>query len=256
MRTDYLQKELDFLKLLVTRFQEQEKISGLELDIALQKTQEIYEELLKIKLTPVVSAAEKKAKEVHKKEEIQPEERPVTDVCEKSPENVQSIPAEPKESIVEPEKIKDVVPSLDETQYETKTEVSVPEDKKIKPKQPESGIRKTKADILAEKVRVYQPINETLAQTIPATDLSSKWQTVPLNSIASGIGLNDKFLYVRELFDGNNELYNTTIQHLDAASSLNEALGYVHRNFKWNQENETVQKFIHLIYRRHGKIDN
>jgi hypothetical protein len=50
--TTYLQKELDFLKLLVSRFHEQENVNGLELDVALQKTQDVYEQLLRIKLAP------------------------------------------------------------------------------------------------------------------------------------------------------------------------------------------------------------
>jgi len=50
--TTYLQKELDFLKLLIARFHEQEKVNGIELDFALSKMQEIYGQLLRMKIEP------------------------------------------------------------------------------------------------------------------------------------------------------------------------------------------------------------
>jgi len=207
--TTYLQKELDFLKLLVSRFHEQEQVNGLELDVALQKTQEVYEQLLRIKITP------------------EPFEVPLPAVI---PEPV-AIPA--------PEKV--VIAK------EMKTPAPVKEEKK-------QQAEPVKAAILAEKITPLDshPINETLAQQKTGADLSSKLQTAPLNSIASGIGLNDKFLFIRELFNGDNALYSNTIRNLDAANSLKDALDYIHHNFEWDEKNETVQKFVALVHRRHG----
>ena len=209
--TTYLQKELDFLKLLVSRFHEQEKVNGLELDVALQKTQEIYGQLLQIKLVPEDRDDEKKTKPTN------PEPKPVAVVVEVSA---------PKTIVVEQEK------------------------KEEKKQQVDSA----KSAILAEKISPsdFHPINETLAQKNTGSDLSSKLQTAPLSSISSGIGLNDKFLYIRELFKGDNVLYNTTIQHLDAADSLENALDFIRLHFDWDGKNETTQKFINLIHRRYG----
>ena len=70
--------------------------------------------------------------------------------------------------------------------------------------------------------------------------------------MASGIGLNDKFLYIRELFKGDNALYNNTIQYLDTTDSLQDALDYIQRHFDWDEKNETSQHFISLVHSRHG----
>ena len=216
--TTYLQKELDFLKLLVSRFHEQEKINGLELDVALQKTQEVYEQLLRIKLVP---------EDTNDKKKTEPEPKPVAVKVE-----IPEVSA-PKNIMVEQEK-----------KIAKDEPVPVREEKK----------QQDKSAILAEKISPsnFHPINEALAQKKTGGDLSSKLQTAPLSSISSGIGLNDRFLFIRELFKDDNALYNNTIQHLDAADSLANALDFIHLHFDWDENNETTQKFFNLLHRRHG----
>ena len=233
--TTYLQKELDFLKLLVTRFHDQEKINGLELDVALSKTQDIYDQLLRIKLLP---EAEASVFTVVEKPIISPPQRP------DPPKKEQ--PQKPQTAdIVVPEK----APVVKEEKIAKKETVAVSEEKKQPP-----VAEPAKTSILAEKISPsdFQPINETLAQQKVGNDLSSKLQTAPLSSMVAGIGLNDKFLYIRELFKGDNVLYSNTIRLLDTAESLEDALDFIHRHFDWDEKNDTTQKFINLVYRRHG----
>jgi len=226
--TTYLQKELDFLKLLVSRFHEQDKVNDLELDVALQKTQEIYGQFLRIKMLPEEGIDEQKT--APPKPEPRHEPKPVAVEVEVS------APVEvfvPKNMAVEQEK-----------KIAKDEPVPVREEKK----------QQDKSAILAEKISPanFHPINEALAQKKTGGDLSSKLQTAPLSSISSGIGLNDRFLFIRELFKDDNALYNNTIQHLDAADSLANALDFIHLHFDWDENNETTQKFFNLLHRRHG----
>ena len=236
--TTYLQKELDFLKLLVARFHEQEKVNELELDVALSKTQEIYEQLLRIKVIPEAEA--------DKKKEMSPQAvTPTLVVAEKKENNPEPV-TQKAEKVFIPENI-----------------VITNEEKISKEKSASDGEEKeqqaitepAKAGILAEKISPsdFHPINETLAQKMQGNDLSSKLQATPLSTIGAGIGLNDQFLYIRELFKGDNALYYDTLRHLDTAESLDDAMNFIHRNFDWDKKNETTQKFITLIYRRHKK---
>ena len=226
--TTYIQKELDFLKLLVSRFHEQEKINGLELDVALQKTQEIYEQLLRIKLVP---------------EKLDDEKKTASPLPEPKPVAIEVEISAPEKKPVEQERkiVKEVPPP-------TPPPPPVREEKK-------QQAAPAKAEILAEKISPTDscPINESLAQQKPGNDLSSRLQTAPLSSIASGIGLNDKFLYIRELFNGDNALYNNVIQRLDTALSLTDAMNFIRHHFDWDSKNETAQKFINLVHRRHGQ---
>ena len=219
--TNYLQKELDFLKLLVSRFHEQEKVNGLELDVALQKTQEVYEHLLRIKLIPEIEASPPVVVE-----------KPII-----PPSVQQSKPLQ-----------KEPLPSLQTINVPVSEKVAVVKEEK------KQQVNPAKSGILADKLGLsdFQPINETLAQQKTGNDLSSRLQTAPLNAISSGIGLNDKFLFIRELFKSDHILYNNTIKQLDTMDSLEKALDFINRSFDWNEKNETVQKFINLIHRRHG----
>jgi len=213
--TTYLQKELDFLKLLVSRFHEQEKVNNLELDVALLKTQEIYDQLLRIKIVPENNGAEIRS----------PIPEPVVTPTVVAVEQKITKPELPKK---EPQKV----------------EIPICEEKK----------QSAKPEILAEKISLsdFHPINETLAQQKAGGDLSSKWQTAPLSSIFSGIGLNDKFLYIRELFNGDNALYSNTVKYLDTTYSLEDALNFIRQHFDWDDKDKTVQNFLNLVHRRHG----
>ena len=212
--TSYLNKELDFLKLLVSRFNEQEQVNDLELGVAMQKTQEIYEHFLKIKLLPNASSIEKPTATP-----TNTVEQPATTVIVEK-----KTPKKPKEEIP-------VITIIEEKEQ--------PNNKKT--------------TILAEKISPsdFHPINETLAKQKACNDLSSKLQTAPLSSIVSGIGINDKFLYIRELFKSDNNLYNSAVKHLDTVDSLEEAMSFVKKHFDWDEKNETVQKFVNLVQRRY-----
>ncbi|MDR2036516.1 MAG: hypothetical protein LBQ60_01185 [Bacteroidales bacterium] len=248
--TEYLEKELDFLKILIHRFHDQKKVSNLELDIAILKAQDIYEHLLRLKLMPEPGNPEKEKQVIAKKAEVpyMEEEKvsePVVPKVESSkiPEKQPEI----KDTISSPvEKPEKKIPEIKET-------VPVQEKELPKEEKPASITLKTEAAILAEKFKVsQQPINETLARKNQTADLSSRLQTAPLQSIAAGIGLNERFLYIRELFHGNNDAYNEAVKKLDTATSLDEALDFIEQRFNWNMETETAQKFVHLIRRRHA----
>ncbi|MCG6186081.1 hypothetical protein [Maribellus maritimus] len=79
--------------------------------------------------------------------------------------------------------------------------------------------------------------------------LEFKLSNRPVDSIRSAIGINDRFQYIRELFDGNPERFSETVTSIDAMKSINEAVTYLQQNFKW-KKNETSLKFVNLVKRR------
>ena len=79
--------------------------------------------------------------------------------------------------------------------------------------------------------------------------LEFKLSNRPVSSIQAAIGINDRFQYIRELFDGSSEKYTDTVISLDSMSNINEAVSYIKQNFKW-KKNETSLKFINLVKRR------
>jgi hypothetical protein len=79
--------------------------------------------------------------------------------------------------------------------------------------------------------------------------LEFKLSNRPVSSIRSSIGINDRFQYIRELFDGSSERFLETVTSLDEMNNINEAVSYLQQNFRW-KKNETSLKFVNLIKRR------
>lgn len=85
--------------------------------------------------------------------------------------------------------------------------------------------------------------------------LADKLQHSALNSLQSAIGINDKFLFVNELFNGSMEKYNRSIANLDDLKTLNGALIYLNElriELQWNSSNEAYKKLLELVHRKFG----
>ena len=71
-----------------------------------------------------------------------------------------------------------------------------------------------------------------------------------VGDIRQAISLGDRFLFQRELFAGNGELMQKTLDEINALNSLEEAMDYVADNFEWDKESTAVQLFENVLKRR------
>ena len=71
-----------------------------------------------------------------------------------------------------------------------------------------------------------------------------------VEDIRQAISLGDRFLFQRELFAGNGELMQKTLDELNALGSLEEAMDYVADNFEWDSDSTAVQLFENVLKRR------
>lgn len=74
----------------------------------------------------------------------------------------------------------------------------------------------------------------------------------PISSLRSAIGLNDRFLFIREIFGNNTDKYNMVIDHLDKLETIQQAVEYLKANLTL-QKNDTSMKFVDLLKRRFTK---
>ena len=93
---------------------------------------------------------------------------------------------------------------------------------------------------------------ETLAEKMMGDDntLAAKLQQAPVRDLKSAIGINDKFLFVNELFGGSMEKYNKSIDNLNDLKTLNGAMIYLNElkiELQWNSSNEAYQKLKDLV---------
>ena len=96
---------------------------------------------------------------------------------------------------------------------------------------------------------------ETLGEKMMGEDnsLAAKLQQNPVRDLKSVIGINDKFLFVNELFGGSMEKYNKSIENLNDLKTLNGAMIYLNElkiELQWNSSNEAYLKLKELISRK------
>ena len=71
-----------------------------------------------------------------------------------------------------------------------------------------------------------------------------------VEDIRQAISLGDRFLFQRELFAGNGELMQKTLDEINSLNSFSEAMDYVLDNFEWDKESTAVQLFENVLKRR------
>ena len=108
---------------------------------------------------------------------------------------------------------------------------------------------------------VELPIVEPVVEPAPAPAPQPAPRPVPqqtslfgtaVEDIRQAISLGDRFLFQRELFAGNGELMQKTLDEINTLSSLGEAMGYVRDNFDWDKDSTAVQLFENVLKRRFG----
>ncbi|MBR6813848.1 MAG: hypothetical protein IKM50_04815, partial [Tidjanibacter sp.] len=91
----------------------------------------------------------------------------------------------------------------------------------------------------------------TIADSIaPSEDVASVIGGRQLSSLRGAIGLNDKFLLIRDLFGGDNSAYEAAIDGLDGCENLDDAMLYIFDNIEWNGESDGAQLLTELLSRR------
>ena len=236
--TDYttaLEQKLSALETRVAQLEEANEAMKREGDEAKALIATLQAEVAALEATGVaVPPAEEPEVEIElivedPQEQETPEElveEPQEESAEESQEEpAQEIPLEPLESLEIIEEEEPVVEPVAEPVAELIVEPAP---------QPE---------IKAEPVAAPQPAPR------PAPQQTSLFGTA-VEDIRQAISLGDRFLFQRELFAGNGELMQKTLDELNALNSLEEAMDYVADNFEWDSESTAVQLFENVLKRR------
>jgi hypothetical protein len=103
-------------------------------------------------------------------------------------------------------------------------------------------------------VTINQKMSSQFAQKPPAE--AEQVTGPPISDLKHGITLNDKLLYVRDLFNGYNLAYSEAIEILNRFSSFDEAMRFLKTNYvaknNWEGKPGTTEKFYALLKRRYG----
>jgi len=255
---EILTKDIQDIEKLVGKLQNSKDASSIELDLAMSKLRNVYEILTIIKadrLNELVGQSlngsqdadietHKEPIAVHETEsKIEPEAQP-----EPVPET-EAVPMPEPEPEPEPEPKVDTVP-VDETDADAAPPVESKEAEKENsvPEESKSGFEDPA--ILAEKFQAESSINENLAES-RTEPLDTKLLGSAIDNIARNIGINDRFLIIRELFDGNSDEFGKLLSRLDGADNYESASHILSSHFADSTEHEGVEILAGLVKRRY-----
>lgn len=93
---------------------------------------------------------------------------------------------------------------------------------------------------------------QTLADTIapPRHATSDMHHSERLVDLRRGIGINDKFLLIRDLFGGDSRAFDAAIGVLNDAESLDDCMIYIAENYSWNPNSDGAKFIMELIERK------
>jgi len=103
--------------------------------------------------------------------------------------------------------------------------------------------------VLDEPLPKDRSLNDTIGETKLAEPILTSG---PISSLRAAIGLNDRFLFIREIFGNNTDKYNRVIDQLDKLETQQQAVELLKANITL-QKNETSMKFVDLLKRRFSK---
>ena len=159
--------------------------------------------------------------------------------------------AEPNEEVAEPN---EVVAEKNEEVAESSEEVA--EDQNLStlhsplltPKRSAllSLYEDTPTPVLGEQFHESPSVADTIACPKGVAD------SAPVASLREAIGLADKFMLIRELFDGNAEEYDNAIATLDKQPSFDDCIIYISENYTWSPSSAATKLVMELLERKYN----
>lgn len=108
--------------------------------------------------------------------------------------------------------------------------------------------------IVAEKFKdEANSINDKIGLTKTDNSIASKINEHQLSDIRKGIGINEKFLFLKELFNNNAEQYEVFINKINSLSEQAETKEWLvtqKKQFQWDEKSEAYIAINKLIERK------
>lgn len=123
-----------------------------------------------------------------------------------------------------------------------------------------------KSEPIAEKpapapIPVVKSTSNSLGVRLDSSKLKAQFATESykgmkgiMGELSESLALNQRFMFTKELFDGNADLLRHALKSIDEAGSFEKAVELVNSRFVaelgWETDSEAVWEFMRLIYRK------
>ena len=104
-----------------------------------------------------------------------------------------------------------------------------------------------------EKAPSLKTLNDQLSPSQKAT-LADLHRQQKIQNIKSYIGVNQRFMFIRELFHNNADEYNKALNELEQKNTYIEAFNYIRNEYaqphRWKMDSEEVVEFLEIVAKR------
>ncbi len=101
-------------------------------------------------------------------------------------------------------------------------------------------------------VPASEPVVVKQAEPVPQKE-ALKGPVSTMKDVRTFIGINEKIMYIRQVFKGDDIAYNTAIEKINNMNSWAEAQSYLSvlaESYKWGKHDEPVEIFTQTVKRR------
>jgi hypothetical protein len=132
-----------------------------------------------------------------------------------------------------------------------KMEITEPLPAKQKEEVLKTHKKESESTIIADKFHhLSNRFNEQMGSIKTDEGISDMLKTKKLLDLSDAIGINDKFLFIREIFEGNKDAYNQAITRLNSAQNIIDARAVIMSYTGDNDESEAVKQLLDLVKRK------
>ncbi len=99
-----------------------------------------------------------------------------------------------------------------------------------------------------------ESLNDKFAKQHTVKNLSDKLKLSPISDLRSGISLNQKVAFIKQLFGDDDKEYKQVVTFLNNSKNFSEAKFYIQQEiipkYKWDEANPLAEEFMELVYRK------
>ncbi|MFY0688058.1 MAG: hypothetical protein JXQ90_12885 [Cyclobacteriaceae bacterium] len=188
------------------------------------------------------------------------EDEPVSDEVQDYEEELQE-ENEPESSEQEEESLDDE--SQREEHEEEIDEEPEPEEPEMEEPEEESTVT-SEEQVYENKVGIQEIVKDEEAQPevetlnsqfeVETKTLADLHEEKKVNNIMEAISINHRYMFLQELFDGDNEEFQNAINTIEGCSTFDEAVEMLvqkyAKDFYWEMNSDEVKEFLKVVFRR------
>jgi len=107
-----------------------------------------------------------------------------------------------------------------------------------------------KKQIVADKFSKQSSINESMGSLRHDDETAELSKISPVHELTRAIGINERFMFIRELFNGDQDLYNSTLDQLNGTDNIDSAFGILAQAAPDATGDKTFDQLLDLVKRK------